>query len=275
MDDRSPDQIRHHYEVETELAARLKEASRVQRLTLYNEVYSELHRRVPGIHREEGLRGAEARAKSVTNLVEFLTPLLRNRRTFMELGPGDLKLSIAIAPLVAQVVAVDVTAEEAKRAALPRNVTFLLSDGINIDIDEGSVDFAFSDQVMEHLHPEDAEAQVRSIHRALTRDGVYVCITPNRLYGPHDISQYFDTVARGLHLKEYTVSEVAALFRSCGFRRVEAHTVLENNQRRQVPLPLVQATEWSLDRLPKKISRGLACSNGLRWLLRSRIVGFK
>ena len=36
-----------------------------------------------------------------------------------------------------------------------------------------------------------------NLYRALKPGAVYVCITPNRLSGPHDISLYFDSVATG------------------------------------------------------------------------------
>ena len=44
---RTPEQLRHHYEVERELADRLRSASREERKQLYAGVYDELFRRVP------------------------------------------------------------------------------------------------------------------------------------------------------------------------------------------------------------------------------------
>ena len=73
---------------------------------------------------------------------------------------------------------------------------------------------------MEHLHPEDAEAQLRAVAAALAPSGVYVCITPNALSGPHDISKHFDPVPTGLHLREYTNAELRRLMRAAGFGRV-------------------------------------------------------
>jgi SAM-dependent methyltransferase len=40
---------------------------------------------------------------------------------------------------------------------------------------------------MEHLHVEDAEAQLQEIHRVLRPGGHYVCTTPSVITGPHDI----------------------------------------------------------------------------------------
>ena len=79
------------------------------------------------------------------------------------------------------------------------------------------------DQLMEHLHPDDALDQLQNIFTALTSAGVYLCITPNRLNGPHDISMYFDEVATGFHLHEYTITELSDLFKKVGFSKVRVY----------------------------------------------------
>jgi SAM-dependent methyltransferase len=180
---------------------------------------------------------------------------------------------MAISKIVPKVYAADVTDEVVGSVSLPPGVQFVLTDGFAIDVPKGTVDVAFSDQVLEHLHPDDAAEQVQAIRSLLAPGGVYICITPNRLYGPHDVSQYFDPVATGLHLKEYTVSEVARLFRRCGFSEVSAYSTSGNQPAKQVSLAAVAAVERCLDNLPRRLSHGLACSAGIKWLLRSRIVG--
>ena len=45
-------------------------------------------------------------------------------------------------------------------------------------------------------------------------------MTPNRLYGPHDISRYFSDRPLGFHLREYTHLELAAEMRRADYRRV-------------------------------------------------------
>jgi SAM-dependent methyltransferase len=272
-DTRTFERIRYHYEVETELADRLRNASAEARGRLYREVYDELYRRVPDIPHLSSLGGERARAAGVATLVAFLGPFVAGRRTFLEIGPGDFQLSTAIAQHVERVYAADVTTEVARRVRLPGNVEFIHTDGFDFRLPAGSIDVAFSDQVMEHLHPEDALRQLEAIHALLAPGGTYICITPNRLYGPHDISQYFDPVARGLHLREYSVSEVMSAFRQAGFGRVQAYTVTHQRPIMRVPNLVVTAVEHALDQLPHRIRRGLANSAGLRWILRSRVVG--
>jgi len=120
---------------------------------------------------------------------------------------------------VAQVYALDVSAEPADAGVLPANLEFVIFDGLDIPLPPNSIDVAHSNSVMEHLHPEDAPVQLRSLLKCLKSGGVYQCITPNRLGGPSDISKYFDDVATGLHLHEYVASELAQLFVSVGFSK--------------------------------------------------------
>ena len=86
-----------------------------------------------------------------------------------------------------------------------------------------SVTLAYSFQVMEHIHPDDALEQLRNLFAVIAPGGSYVCVTPNRLNGPHDVSKFYDPVARGFHLKEYTIAELEQLFRGVGFRAVQAY----------------------------------------------------
>ena len=42
----------------------------------------------------------------------------------------------------------------------------------------------------------------------------FICLTPHRSTGPHDMSKYFGDVATGFHLKEYTNKELYSCNRS-------------------------------------------------------------
>jgi SAM-dependent methyltransferase len=143
-------------------------------------------------------------------------------KVFLEVGPGDCALSFAVCPHVKKVYAVEVSATISYAHQVPDNFELILSDGCSIPLPEHSVDVVYSNQLMEHLHPEDALEQLRAIHRVLRPGGVYICLTPNGLTGPHDISYGFDDEPTGFHLKEYTAGELAELFRSVGFRDVQA-----------------------------------------------------
>lgn len=252
--------IRHHYLVERELADRLHRAPAGERLALYREVYDELFRRVPD-HPQLVARGDQAaafkrRRRSVQWRLALLWPALGPRTVFMEVGPGDCALALSVAKRAAKVYAVEVSREVAGSAAAP-NLDLVLSDGVSVQVPEGSVDVAFSDQLMEHLHPEDAAAQLAAIYRSLVPGGRYFCITPNRLYGPRDVSGHYDEVATGLHLKEYCARELRALLLRTGFRKVRFYGGARGVYAR-VSFALLWAVESVLERLPHRLRRRLA-----------------
>lgn len=220
MERQTPEQLREHYEIERELAARLRNAPRAQRLPLYSALYDEMFRRVP--HHSQLTRKVDPRLKAwfVHMQMRILRPYFPVGGTFLEVGPGDCALALEAAKRAAQVIAVDVSAEITRQVTMPGNFRIALSDGLSIPVEPGSADLAYSTDMIEHLHPEDAADHFRNVHAALKPGGAYVCVTPNALCGPWDISRGFDRVPTGFHLKEYRVSELADLFRGAGFRRI-------------------------------------------------------
>src|SRR6185437_5529779 len=111
-----------------------------------------------------------------------------------------------------------------------------------LNLESASVDIVYSNQLMEHLHPDDARDQLVEIRRILKPGGKYICITPNCAHGPHDVSKYFDEVATGFHIREYDCASLKALFVESGFRGFRAVVVVKG---RQVPIPyaVVRAAE--------------------------------
>ncbi len=269
-DKRSIEQLVEHYTVEKQLADRLRNASKEERRTLYSSVYDELFRRLP--HHPQHTHRASASA--VASQMRFVKRFLRPESTFLEVGPGDCALSFAVARRVKQVYAVDVSDEITRTRSVPGNFTLALSDGCSVPVPPGTVDVAFSNQLMEHLHPDDAIEQLHNLYEALAPGGVYACMTPNRLTGPHDISRYFRKVAEGLHLKEYSLSELRALLRHVGFSRVIQYVGKQWLYVR-FPLPLTLALERTLDTLPQRAAGSLAQALPVRAVLAIRVVAFK
>jgi len=137
----------------------------------------------------------------------------------------------------------------------------------------GSVTVAYSNQLMEHLHPDDAREQLRNIFEALAPGGRYVCLTPNRLNGPHDVSRHFDETATGFHLKEYTIGELRTLFKQAGFSTVDLYLGGKGFYR-GFPLCLPPLRR-GLSNLPISLRKAIARSLPVRALLFGRLVGTK
>lgn len=257
-DGRTIEQIREHYDIEKSLADRLRNASATERATMYNEVYDELFSRVTHHPLVTGQVSGEGRKRRVRNTLRFLENFLSPESTFLEIGPGDCALAFAVAEKVQQVYAVDVSEEIMNQQGCPENCALVVSDGSEIPVKKSSVDVVYSKDLFEHLHPEDAELHLRNVSDVLKPGGIYICRTPNALSGPHDVSQFFDdTVATGLHLKEYTTTELAGLCRQNGFTR--AYPYLWTN-RRYIPVPLwvVSLAEGTVGMLPHRICRQIA-----------------
>lgn len=271
---RSYERVKEHYRIEKELAARLRSAPREERRRLYTAVYDEMFRRVHD-HPQLTLKASAAsRQAEVAARLKLLRGYLRPDVTYLEVGPGDCALAKAVAQRVRKVYAVDVSNEIAAGIKLPENLELAISDGCTIPVPEGSVDVAYSDQLMEHLHTDDAREQLGNIYRALTPGGVYICITPNRLTGPHDVSRYFDEVATGFHLREYTVGELTKMFRAAGFRKFK---ILAGGGGFHLPVPpvLVKTIEQFLGVWPATFGRTLARGLPLRLILGAKLVARK
>jgi len=251
-----------HYEIERELANRLRTATKEERAILYNSVYDELYQRLPN--------NSIVRRKSDPNLsawvaaqrMQLIEKFLKPDVTFLEVGPGDCSLSLEVAKHVKQVYAVDVSKEFNSDLNCPPNFELVISDGSCIPVAENSIDVVYSHQLMEHLHPDDAIEQLQNIYRSLAPGGVYICITPNRLSGPHDVSKHFNEIASGLHLKEYTVTELYEIFRIVGFLQVSYYKSYQKNHLEIPLLPLTVAMLRGLERclelLPYRIRQEIA-----------------
>lgn len=259
---RSVEQLKEHYEVEKKLASQLLNSTKAERQYLYSALYDELYREVPHHTQLTRKSSPESSAWIVAQRMQLLKQYLSSDKTYLEIGPGDCHLAIEVAKHTKKVYAVDVSTEITKQVNLPSNFYFILSDGCSIPVPENSADVAYSHQLMEHLHPNDALDQLQNIYKALAPEGIYICITPNRLSGPHDISKYFDEVATGFHLKEYTVTELYQLFREVGFSKV---SWIKNNGKTHIniplniaTIPLINFTERVLQRLPYYLRKRIA-----------------
>ncbi len=270
---RTLEQLKRHYELERSLASRLRQATQSERQKLYGEVYSELRKEfssdLSAPYNDEAFQ-----AKRVTSQMAFLRRFLYPEAVFLEIGSSSCRTAIRVAELVKEVYALDVSFDGVDKSSLPGNVECIVSDGFHLAVPLGSIDIAYSHQVMEHIHSDDALDQLRAIYAVLRPGGKYICITPNRLNGPHDDSKHFDEVATGLHLKEYTITEIVALFRRVGFERVLPYTGMRGCYV-SMPKACLTSLEAILTALPCKLRVALGRCFPLRPLLAIRVVGKK
>ncbi len=261
---------------ETEIAAKLRNASRTERVELYGRLYGAYQAAFPEIFHEPN----DHPAASVNYELAFATRFVSPDTAVAEIGPGRCELATALAARCQSVFGVDVV-DMSPPGSTPSNFKFVQTDGSRIPLPDESVGLVISNQLMEHVHPDDATYQLREILRILQPGGCYICITPNRLHGPHDTSAYFDDlpcpvvdgayVANGLHLKEYTNLELYQLFRDMGFCRCRLFAGARGRYV-QVPAALMGLAERGARRVPLRLRKR---SKLFQALLGVRIVAEK
>lgn len=259
---RSVTQLTNHYLVEKALADRVRSSTRDERQVLLPKVYDELFARVPDHPRLTRRDSPDDSQRSVVNRMKILHGALNKNTVFLEIAPGDCRLSYAVAEHVARVYAADISDQRTPGAKMPSNFELVLFDGFHLDLPPAFVDVAFSYQFLEHLHPDDLGAHMDLVARALKPGGMYVLDTPHAFSGPHDISRYFSNTAEGFHMHEWTYGEIAKLGSRHGFERM---SVYRFGRRWDTPLAslVTQMVESLFLIFPEK----------LRWRISQRIFG--
>jgi SAM-dependent methyltransferase len=256
---RSVERLQAAYLVERSLRERLMAAPCADRGRLYTAIYEELFRSLAD--HPQHRRSPADKAQRIASQRAFLAPHLNPRTRYLEIGCGDATLTFALAGKVAAAYGLDVTPELVATAEAPGNFRFVQTAGTDIALPAGSIDLVYSNQLLEHLHPDDAVLQLREVHRVLRPGGCYLCRTPNRVSGPHDISCYFADTAQGLHLREYDAAALRRLFREAGFKAIRFFLVLRGHQI-VLPYPLLALAERAMAAAPSPLRRRLA-RNGL------------
>jgi len=271
---RSPAELHRDYLIEKELAGRLRDATGPERLALYGTLYDEMYLRTPKHPQLVQKASEERRARTIGKQFALVRRFRNRNATFLEVGPGDCTFALAMCAHFKAVIGVDVSPEISRRTDAPANFRLEISNGVQIPCSTESIDIVYSNQLMEHLHPEDARRQLEEIHRVLKPGGKYICITPSALSGPHDISFYFETSPQGFHIREYTNLDLTRLFSAVGFRNTACY-VGGNKLVFRAPKLFVTALEKVLLSLPVRWQKRLARSPFLRPLVKVQVVGTK
>lgn len=268
---RSVERLLTHFRLESELAARLRHASREERPVLYQQLYDTLFASLPD--HPQNTKTRDAGSDRIAEQRDMLLALLPSRGTYLEIGCGDAALTFAMASHCTTAYGVDVTDRLIDRAVAPANFGFVRTSGVAIDLPDASVDLAYSNQLTEHLHPNDVTEQVREIHRVLRPGGAYLCRTPSRLTGPHEISVYFAYEAQAFHWREHVYRDLARLFRAVCFRKLRA---ILHARGRQVLLPvgLLTQLESSILAMPNTLRQRILDVSTVWHGLGVELIGF-
>jgi len=148
---------------------------------------------------------------------------------------------------------------------------------VNLDrFSEGrKFDAVISDQVVEHLHPDDLHTHLSSVRSILNSNGRYVVRTPNAALAPSDFSRVFGfTKPIGVHLKEYSHTELRKLALEAGFSEVKAVFVFPTSRegRRFVASSLYLRAVMAVEARVLKGRRVADITGPIRALLRAPVI---
>jgi hypothetical protein len=255
---RGVSQLAHHYRIERTIADRLHSASREERTAIYLTMYDELFREVPDHPRLTRRQDENESRRANSGKRALVTRYIDSSVVFAEFAPGDCRFVMDIAASVHHAYGIDISDQHAAMKPSPENFTLVIYDGVDLkDIADASVDLVFSDQLIEHLLPEDTVRHFTLVRRLLRVGGRYVFRTPHAFTGPHDISGYFSDEPEGFHLKEWTYSELRTLCAEAGFTSTLTHLPLKGRSIR-VPFWCLFLLELLLGRMPHRIRRAAA-----------------
>lgn len=211
-----------HWELEKKLTKDLLSSTSRDRWETFDRSYTRLYGELEWLNQFAG----ESPAVGMANDRQFrkwhvaigAAPL-----TIYEIGSGKGGLITYLAGQGFTCKATEITRERGEKhvdSGVP-NLSWAVSDGVHLERFEsaGSYDVVVSDQVIEHLHPEDIAAHLGGVQQILKPGGRYIFGTPHRFSGPHDVSRVFEyDRPLGMHLKEYTYRELVTALHRAGFK---------------------------------------------------------
>jgi SAM-dependent methyltransferase len=211
-----------HWELEKRLTQELLASTPQNRWETFDRNYTRLYTDLAWLNQAEG--EARPTAEADRDHQKWHTAIGAPPLALYEIGSGKGGLLTFLARAGFVCKATEVTRERGQKHLDPDvpNLSWSVSDGVHLDQFEGvaSYDVVVSDQVLEHLHPDDVGEHLRGVYQILKDDGRYIFRTPHRFSGPHDVSRVFKyDEPQGMHLKEYTNREFISAARAAGFKR--------------------------------------------------------
>lgn len=213
------DDLRRHLIVELEVTRELLASSPEERADVFARGYARIYEELWWFNVAEDAAGVAA--VDIRPWVAMIGPPCR----VYEVGSGQGALARALAAAGYDVTASDINAERGGDREAEDGVFWAETDGVNLDrfAEPGSFDAVISDQLVEHLHPDDLVPHLRGAHALLRPGGVYAFRTPHGPTGPYDSGRAFGFASPlATHLKEYTFAERVAALREAGYARIVA-----------------------------------------------------
>jgi SAM-dependent methyltransferase len=216
------ERILAHWELEKTLAKQLLESTPENRYKVFERCYSLLYKELEWMN---CIFEQNAPIQNTDYYQKIAETIGSPPKKIYEVGSGTGKLLAYLARCGFECKGIEITSERGEKNLMDSvpNLSWGSSDGVHLDRFEQheNYDVVLSDQVIEHLHPDDLNAHLQSSYNILVKKGRYIINTPHRYTGPHDISWTFKCdKAKGVHLKEYTYRELFQSLKVAGFNRI-------------------------------------------------------
>lgn len=204
-----------HVTLENALTKELLDTLPENRWDTFSRCYSRLYIELPWL----------ANTGSDDLSAELWRKLLKPGAKLLEIGSGAGRLIGQLSQFGFDCVATEISKGRGKEISNFSNVSWSVSDGINLSQfhRKDSFDYLISDQVIEHLHPDDIIVHCREAFEILKPKGSYFIRTPHRSVGPSDLSKVLSLDdAIFMHLHEYTYEELTKISHEAGFSEINA-----------------------------------------------------
>jgi SAM-dependent methyltransferase len=212
--------VRDHWRLERRATLAILGSDPAQRAHVAAQAYTEVFGQCPWLNRIDG----GDRAPDL-DFQPFAT-LLRGAARVYEIGSGKGELITWLAHRGFDCVGTEITPERgAVHVSDTPRLAWHATDGVHLTRQEthASYDALLSNQVLEHLHPDDVATHFAEAAALLRPGGRYVLATPHPLSGPADLSAVFGLDHPAcFHLKEYYYGELVPVLHRAGFTRIRA-----------------------------------------------------
>ena len=212
-----------HWELEQKLTKKLLASTPSDRWKTFERCYSILYAELDWLNQLSHVDKPEPlplRFASWTALVGAPP------KSIYEIGSGKGEMITYLATHGHCCKASEITRERGeKHVEKHENLSWGVTDGVHLEKFEkrDHFDVVLSNQVIEHFHPDDLFDHLKGVHAILREKGCYIFSTPHCHGGPCDVSRVFNCERpMGMHLKEYTYTELKDLLKKAGFSNCSA-----------------------------------------------------
>lgn len=215
--------ILRHWELEKRLTKDLLESNPENRWEVFERCYNTLYGELEWLNQLIGADSVSPPSQRYKNWAYLIGP---PPKKIYEVGSGKGEMITYLANCGFECRATEIAHHRGQKyVAEHSNLSWGISDGVHLERFEApnSYDVVISDQVIEHLHPDDLYEHFKGAMSILSTGGRYIFATPHKYVGPSDISRVFKCdKPMGMHLKEYTYEEIKGLLVQAGFKAVYA-----------------------------------------------------